>query len=418
MPRDSATANIDSIDFTDHELWRHGFPHDLFTSLRTRAPVWRHPDTPGTVPLGGGFWVLSRHDDVQSVSRDHGRFRSFEGPRIPVDRVRAGQQIVAMDPPQHTRVRKLISAGFTPRMVATLEAQARAWAVAILEGVLERGECNFVQDVAYQLPMHMIADIVGVPESDRAWLFERANLLLVATDPRSYLAPQERSAIQLEIFDYGKRLGAEKRRAPADDVWTILTHAEIEQPDGTMTKLSELELDLFFSLLIIAGSETTRGAISSGLLAFHDHPDELRRLRADRGLMPAAVEEILRWSSPVIYFKRTAVDDTELRGERIAAGERVIMFFPSANRDEEVFAHPFKFDIGRSPNPHVSFGGGGVHFCLGAHLARRQISVLFDEFLNRVADVELVQEPEYSVAGLEIPITVALKDLPVRLTPR
>jgi cytochrome P450 len=287
-----------------------------------------------------------------------------------------------------------------------------------VERALEQGECNFVQEVAYQLPMHMIADIVGIPASDRAWLFDRAHVLLLASDPESYLSLEERAAVQLEIYEYGRQLGAEKRRAPVDDVWTLLTQAEIEQPDGTRTKLSDLELDLFFTVLTIAGSETTRGAISAGLLAFHEHPDELDRLRSDPGLLPSAVEEILRWTSPVTYFKRTATEDVELRGMHIAAGERVVYFFPSANRDEDVFDDPFRFDVGRTPNPQVSFGGGGAHFCLGAHLARREISVLFEELLARVADFEVVGGPEYSVAGIDLPTTFGLKDLPVRLTPR
>jgi cytochrome P450 len=303
-------------------------------------------------------------------------------------------------------------------MIAALDARVRTWAVAIVDRALERGECNFVHDVAYQLPMHMIADIVGVPESDRDWLFERADTVIQSTDPQSYLTPEERSAIHVEIYNYGKDLAAEKRRVPADDVWTILTQAEIAQPDGTMTKLSEFELDQFFELLLLAGSETTRGAISSGLLALHEHPDELGRLRSDPGLMPTAVEEILRWTSPVTYFKRTATEDVELRGMQIAAGERAVYFFPSANRDEDVFDDPFRFDLARTPNPQVSFGGGGAHFCLGAHLARREISVLFDELLAHVADFEIVGEPEYSVAGIELPTTFGLKHLPVRLTPR
>ena len=167
MPRDSAAISVDSVDFTDHDLWRHGFPHEIFTSLRSQAPVWRHPDTPGTAPFGGGFWVLSRHDDVQSVSRDHGQFRSLEGPAMAHRPEAAGRTILTMDPPQHARFRKLISAGFTPRMVAALEQQVRTWAVAIVDRALEQGECNFVHDIAYQLPMHMIPDITGVPESDR-----------------------------------------------------------------------------------------------------------------------------------------------------------------------------------------------------------------------------------------------------------
>jgi len=213
---ESPASSLDSIDLTDHELWRHGFPHDVFTLLRSQAPVWLHPDTPGTVPLHGGFWVVSRHDDVQSVSRDHEQFRSLEGPSLVHPPETAGLTILTMDPPQHTRFRKLISAGFTPRMITALEERVRTWAAAIVDRALERGECNFVHDVAYQLPMHMIADIVGVPESDRDWLFERADTVLQSTDPQSYLTPEERAAIHVEIYNYGKDLAAEKRRVPAE----------------------------------------------------------------------------------------------------------------------------------------------------------------------------------------------------------
>jgi len=411
--------SIDSIDLTDYELWRRGVPHELFTRLRQEAPVWRHPDTPGTEPVGGGFWLLSRHADVQAVSRNHDDFRSLEGPSLPGDPPgREGMRIVSMDPPQHTRLRRLISAGFTPRMVSTLESQAREWAVAILDNAGELGECNFVQEVAYQLPMHMIADIVGIPQSDRTWLFDRVNVLLQSSDPRSYLSPEERTGIQAEMFGYAHQLGEEKRRNPADDVWTTLTQAELEQPDGSRSSLNELELDLFFLVLAFAGSETTRGAISAGLLALVEHPDQMQRLREDPSTVATVADEIVRWASPVTYFRRTTVREVEIRGIRIGPGERVILCYPSANRDEEVFSDPFAFDVGRTPNPQVSFGGGGVHYCLGAHLARREIRVLFEELLSRVGDIELLGDPEYSVQGIENPITVGLKDLPVRLSLR
>ena len=416
MAIDTTVPPIDSIDLTDYELWRHGVPHELFTRLRGEAPVWWHPATPGTAAIGGGFWVLSRHADVQAVSRNHADFRSLEGPSLPGDRPgQEGLRIVSMDPPQHTRLRRLISAGFTPRMVSTLEAQAREWAVAIVEQALERGECNFVQEVAYQLPMHMIADIVGIPRGDRTWLFDRVNILLQSTDPRSFLSAEERADIQMEMFGYAHQLGEDKRRNPADDVWTTLTMAELEQPDGTRSTLSELELDLFFLVLAFAGSETTRGAISAGLLALLERPDQMQHLREDPATKVTMADEIIRWASPVTYFRRTTVRDVEIRGTKIGAGERVILCYPSANRDEEVFRDAFTFDVGRTPNPQVSFGGGGVHYCLGAHLARREIRILFEELLARAGEVELLSEPEYSVQGIENPITVGLKNLHVGL---
>ena len=271
-----ATAVLDSIDLTDAELYRHGFPHELFCVLREEAPVWWHPDTPERTAANGGFWVVSRHADVQAVSRDPQRFRSFEGPALTeMSKDQHGLMIVAMDPPDHTRLRRLISAGFTPRMVAQLDSQARGWAVAIVERALERGTCNFVHEVAYQLPMHMIADIMGIPVADREWLFERVNVLLQSTDPKAPLTRDQRAAVEVELYGYAHELGAEKRRCPADDVWTTLTTAEIDSGNGDPEQLTELELDLFFFVLTAAGSETTRNAISAGLIALLENPDQL-----------------------------------------------------------------------------------------------------------------------------------------------
>ena len=419
MTSDATALTLDSIDLTDYELWRNGIPHELFTLLRKEAPLWRHPDTPGTKRLGGGFWILSRHADVHAVSRNHTDFRSLDGPALSAEQPdQAALPLVSMDPPQHTRIRRLISAGFTPRVMAALEAQTRKWAIAIIGRALEQNECDFVHEVAYKLPMHMIADIVGIPESDRTWLFERVNVLQEATDSRSNMTPEERKAVQMEMYSYANQLAAEKRRAPTDDVWTTLAFAEIEEPDGSRTSLSELELDLFFLVLTIAGSETTTGAISSGLLALLEHPDQMQSLRADPSMINTATDEILRWSSPVAYFRRTATQDAEIRGARIGAGERVMLCYASANRDEDVFLDPFRFDVTRTPNPQISFGGGGVHYCLGANLAKKEIRVLFEELLARVGNIELVSKPQYSVQGIENPLTVGLKDLRVRLTPR
>jgi cytochrome P450 len=412
-------ADLDAVDLTGHEVYRDGFPHELFSRLREGTPVWRHPDTPGTERLGGSFWVVSRHADVQAISRDPVRFRSLEGPAI-VDTTpeREGQMLVTMDPPDHTRLRRLVSAGFTPRMTARLDARAREWAVTIVEGALERGDCDFVQEVAYQLPMHMIADIVGIPHADRAHLFDLVTALLTSTDPTTRLSVRERAAIERELFAYAHDLAAEKRRQPADDVWTLLTDAEIEHTDGSHTHLTELELDLFFMVLTIAGSETTRSAIASGLIALLDHPDQMERMRTEPAVMSGAIDEILRWASPVAYFRRTATEDIVMHDVQMRAGDRVTIWYPSANRDDAAFEHPFTFDITRSPNPHVSFGGGGLHYCLGANLAKREIRVMFQELLARVGEIEITGDPEYAVQGVGNPITLTLKRLPVHLTPR
>ena len=409
---------LDAVDLTQHETFRQGFPHELFSVLRAEVPVWRHPDTAGTERTGGSFWVLSRHADVQAVSRDPVRFRSLEGPAI-VDTTpeREGQMLVTMDPPDHTRLRRLVSAGFTPRMTALLDRQARDWAATIVDHALELGDCNFVNEVAYPLPMHMIADIVGIPHDDRSWLFDQVNSLLQSTDPLTRLSVPERAAIERDMFGYAHELATEKRRRPADDVWSLLTTAEIEQPDGTSTRLSELELDLFFMVLTIAGSETTRSVIASGLIALLEHRDQMERMRTEPDVMPTAIDEILRWGSPVAYFRRTAVEDVVLHDVEIAAGDRVTIWYPSANRDDAAFDQPFAFDITRSPNPHVAFGGGGVHYCLGANLAKREIRVMFEELLDRVGDLEITGTPEYAVQGIGNPITMTLKTLPVHLSP-
>lgn len=417
MTTTSAPFDLATVNLTDAEIFRHGFPHELFTHLREEAPVWRHPAVPGMERFDPGFWVLSKHADVQAVSRDFARFSSHDGPMVPdMPPERQGTMIVTMEPPEHTRVRRLISAGFTPRMVAKLDDQARTWSASIVEAALERGECDFVQDIAALLPMHMIADIMGIPVSDRAWLFDRISRSSRASDPQLGMSVEERTNIELEVFNYAHELGTEKRRCPADDVWTILTDAEITTDAGERTRLTELELDLLFQVLTVAGSETSREAMTAGLIALLDNRDQLERMRNEPEVMPSAVEEIIRWASPADYFRRTATEDVEIRGVKIAAGDKVAMFYPSANRDEDVFPDPFRFDITRKNNPHVSFGGGGVHYCLGANLAKREVSVMYDELLKRVGDIEILAEPVYSASGLDSAVACAIIELPVRLT--
>ena len=409
-------AGPEDVDVTEAEQFRQGFPHEVFRLLRSQAPVFWQP-MPAHVPdaVDDGFWVISKYEDIQSINRDSELFSAFDGPALPVRPEMRGNMIVSMDGREHDRLRKLISSGFTPRMVARLEEQARGWARRIVEDALERGSCNFVDDVAYQLPMHMIADIMGIPVADRKELFDVVKELLQSTDPTSPTTPDEAAALQLRMFQYAQALGKEKRANPGEDVWTILSTAEIEQEDGKREALSEIELDLFFMILTVAGSETTRNAISLGLMALLDHPDQLETLRREPAATRRAVEEIVRFASPVTYFARRATRDTEVRGVAIATGQRVTLWYPSGNRDEDVFSDPDEFDITRDPNHHLAFGGGGRHFCLGANLARREIAILFEELLARASQIEITGPPTYSVQGITNPVYVSLKDLPVRI---
>jgi cytochrome P450 len=295
-------------------------------------------------------------------------------------------------------------------MTRRLEDLAREWAVKIVEEALARETVEFVQEVAYQLPMHMIADILGIPLEDRDWLFALTNDMLLCIDPEHPVPESQREGLATQIFGYGQKIAAKKRAEPADDVLSLLVTVEDE-----LGRLNDLELDAFFMLLTVAGSETTRNAISSGLQQLLVEPEQLEALRRDPNLMKSATEEIIRWSSPVAYFKRTAAEDTEIAGVPIARGERVTLWYPSGNRDAAVFEDPFRFDIRRKPNEHMAFGGGGPHFCLGAHLARREITILFEELLKRTSHIEQIGDPAYSVLGIGNPILVSLGKLPVRL---
>ena len=404
------------LNLTDSALYADGFPHEIFTALRHDEPVWWQ-----TFPEGfpgdheDGFWVLSKHEDIQAVSRNPELFSAFDGPQISNQPEIAGSMLVSMDGKDHVRQRRLISAGFTPRMVNQLERRIRNWAESIVDHALQRGECDFVSEIAYKLPMHVIGDIVGIPVEDRDWLFTLTNEMLqggLADVPRS---AEAYGRAQVELFGYAQKLGQEKRSNPQDDVWTILSTVEVEADDGGRTALSQFELDLFFMLLTIAGSETTRNAVSQGLVALLDHPEQLERLRTEPAAITLAVEEVLRWSSPVSYFARRATRDTEIRGVPIARGDRVTMWFPSGNRDEDVFDEPFRFDVARSPNPHVAFGGGGVHFCLGAHLARRELATLLEVLFERTVQIELAGVPAYAPLGIFNPILLFMAELPVRV---
>jgi cytochrome P450 len=414
------SLDVEAIDLTDGSLYRNGFPHELFADLRSAGGVLHHQSVVAP-PLGTEleFWSVVRHDEIERVNRDWQTFSARDGSSLaPSPPERRGHMLVSMDPTDHTRMRRLISAGFTPRMIADIETRIASRTERILDDIAARGECEFVHDVAYQLPMHVIADIVGIPEDDRQWVFARAEILLKALDPTTSLTETDRRAAEADLFDYAQRLSRTKRAHPADDVWTKLTVAEITDEDGQPTALSDIEIDMFFIILTLAGSETTRNAITQGMLALLAHPDQLRDLRADPTLTVSAADEMIRWASPVLFFGRTATTDVEIGGASVRAGDRMILWYPSGNRDERAFADPFRFDIRRAPNPHVSFGGGGPHYCLGANLAKKEVQVMTRALVDRFDVIEATAEPVWSGGGPVHNVGVSVNRLPVRVTPR
>ena len=409
-------ARLD-VDLTDVELYRNGFPHELFVDLRQRGGVlWHDPVVLHNPPVEMGFWALVRHAPIREVSRDWERFAGYEGPAIPPSPSGRRGSLVSTDPPDHSRLRRLISAGFTPRMVGRLHEHIADRVTALVDAALEAGDCDFVRDLAYPLPMHIIADIVGIPEADRPWVFNRTDVLLTGLTPGSGVTEDERRSAEGDLYGYASELGRAKRANPTDDVWTILAHAEVDDGAGGTTSLAERELDLFFPILTIAGSETTRNALSQGILALMANPDQWQALVDDPQLVDTATDEVIRWASPVLFFARTATRDTTLDGQDIAAGDRVVMFYPSGNRDETAFDDPFRFDIARSPNPHVSFGGGGPHYCLGANLAKEEIRTMLGELARRTR-LEL-GEPSWLAAGPAHNVGVSVERLPVSVSPR
>jgi len=316
--------------------------------------------------------------------------------------------MINTDPPRHTKLRALVNKGFTPRMVAQLEPHIRDITNTVIDAVVEKGSCDFVTEVAAELPLQVIAEMMGVPPEDRRALFRWSNRMIGQDDPEYATSEDEAKRASLEVYMYANQLAAERRKNPRDDLMSVLLNAEV---DGE--RLSEMEFDVFFVLLMIAGNETTRNLISGGMLALIEHPDQRARLLKDPSLMSTAVDEMLRWVSPVMAFRRTATRDVELRGQKIRENDKVLMFYPSANRDEEVFPEADRFDIGRTPNDHLAFGIG-EHFCLGSNLARLEIRVMFEELLRRLPDIELAGP----VARLRSNFINGIKHMPVAFTPK
>ncbi len=398
---------LDEIDLLA-ETWSHEVPHEAFDALRTDDPVHWHPE-----PDGPGFWAVTRHADVVAVSRDSETFSSELGATFidtQTDEALAQMRltILNMDPPKHNRYRRLVSKGFTPRVIAQLEEQIERRAVRIVDDVCERGECEFVEDVAAKLPLEMICEMVGLPESDWQRMFEISNTVVAFDDPEYQANPEIGAAAATEIYLYCNDIAADRRANPRDDLMTALVQAEL---DGD--RLDELELNLFFVTLVVAGNETTRNLISHGTLALIDHPEQMQMLRDDPSLYPSAVEEMLRWGSSIHNFRRTATRDTEIGGQPIKAGDKVVIYYMAANRDPSVFVDPHRFDITRTPNDHVAFGGGGVHFCLGASLARSEIAAITRQVVERMPDLALAGP----VRRLRSDFINGIKEMPVTFTP-
>jgi cytochrome P450 len=428
------------INLADPAPFERGEAHELFRILRREAPVHFNPGgrLPGDNASGTGtmlgdveikpFWNLTRYEDVVEVSRRPDLWSSakgitqFETTYIsPEDMMMNtdGKMLITMDPPRHVRLRRLVNKGFTPRAVGAMEEHIRQITTEILDDIAAKRECDFVTDVACLLPLAVICGMMGVGKEDWGLMFQLTNKVLGGGDPeyQTDVPEEQRGTIEaaritsingfMGMFQFWSKLIADRRSERRDDLVSLLIDSEI---DGEA--LNDEEILLFSFLLIVAGNETTRNAISGGLLALSQHPDEKSRLLDDASLMDSAVEEILRWTSPVTHMARVATADTSIRGQQIKQGERVVMWYPSVNRDEDVFPEPDRFDITRSPNEHLAFGIG-EHFCLGAGFARLELKVLFQELFRRFPDIELAGEPE----RLRSTFIGGIKHLPVRYTP-
>ncbi len=391
---------LDDIDLSSIEFWQRPLDEreGAFLTLREEAPIryFREPEVPGLV-TGPGYWSLARHADVLHVSRNPEVFSSARGGVNIIDQPpEFGEffgSMIVMDDPRHARLRRIVSRGFTPQMLRKVEDSVETAATGIIDDVIELGSCDFVSDVAAALPLKIICDMMGIPRSDYRFVFDRTNVILGAGDPEYVpdpvsVIPALLSAGQ-DLSNLMADLAKSRRGKPTDDLTSALIHAEV---DGE--RLTDAEVGSFFVLLVAAGNETTRNAISHGMKALSDNPDQRRLWMSDfERYAPTAVEEIVRWASPVIHFRRTATRDTEISGQKVREGEKVVMWYNSANRDASVFDDPFEFRVDRSPNEHVGFGGPGPHFCMGAHLARREITVMFRHLFRRLPDLEITDEP-------------------------
>jgi cholest-4-en-3-one 26-monooxygenase len=376
---------MSELPLHDPRLYAAGFPHERFRWLRDNDPVSHHEHE----NYEGGYWVVARHADVQTVSRDAETWRNAPSPTVDIPPGSPPEThldiLINLDGHGHTLMRKVVNRGFTPRRIANLTDLVQARVDATLDALLERDSADLVHDIAEPLPLHVIADLVGVPEADRAQVFSWTERTF-AFDPEADVT--DRLTASAEMFTYAGELSRHRQSTPRDDLLSVITHAEV---DGH--RLTEPQIAAFFMLLQNAGSETTRGVIAGGTIALLENPDQLARLRADPSLLPAAVEELVRYTTPVLYFARQATKDTAIAGVPIREGERVLLSYPSANRDERVFASPDRLDLARTPNEHVAFGAGGPHFCLGASLARLELRIMFESIMRRFEGLTIAGDP-------------------------
>ncbi|QSQ14985.1 cytochrome P450 [Myxococcus landrumensis] len=395
-------------DLASPITYGRAIPHETFEHLRREAPVYFHQEPDG----GTGFWAITRHEDIITISRDPATYSSYRGGTSIEDYSQEDLSLIRfmllnMDPPQHVKYRRLVSSGFTPVAITYLEPRIRAVTKEILDKVVHEREFDFVTSIAAELPLQVIAELVGIPHEERHQLFAWSNRLIDYDDSGRARSFDDAKMAAMEMWQYANQLAARNQGREGKDLVSVLMNAEV---DGE--KLNEAEFDAFFLLLIVAGNETTRNLISGGMLALMEHPEELAKLRANPALLPTAVEEMLRWVSPVVCFRRTVTRDTVLRGQQLREGDKVVLFYPSANRDESVFENPGRFDISRFPNEHIAFGIG-QHYCLGTSLARLEIRVMFEELLKRLDGLELAGPVERRRSKL----VNAIRAMPVRRPP-
>jgi cytochrome P450 len=394
-----------AINLIDPEYFAaHGHPWDQYEWLRANSPVFWHDE-----PDGPGFWAITKYDDIRAISRTPKIFSSYEtGVMLPdpdpMGLYAQRLMMLNMDPPQHDRFKLLVSRGFTPKNAPLLRPRIEELAREILDAAMQKGSCDFVSEIAGRLPSGLIAELMGMPREDGERLYNLTEIM--HTNDDAVAPPEVKMAAIGEMLMYGQSVADKKRKAPGDDLATILVNAEV---DGD--RLTDEEFQWFFLLLVNAGGDTTRNLLAAGLQLLFDHPDQRAKLMSDTdGHLATAIEEMLRFSSPVSHFKRTVMEDTIIRGQAIKAGERVVMFYGSANRDEDVFENPDTFDITRDPNPHVAFGAGGPHLCLGMHVARVELAVMFKELLSRMP---LVQ-PDGAIERMHSSFIAGIHSMPVK----
>jgi cytochrome P450 len=406
-----ATPELDLVDPATYVA--HGYPHHIWTDLRQASPVsWIER------PSGDSYWAITKHADIMHVGKNPELFISsptlfvkFEDEVEGEGRFEAPPTLIALDPPKHHKYRQIISKRFTPRAMKALHGDIERIAKKIVDDMLDRGDENsvdFVDKVAAPLPIAVIAWLLGVPECDWNLLYEWTNRTIGAGDPEYQKegenAAQTANAATIELFTYFTNLVEEKRKKPADDLVTLFANAEV---DGK--KLEPMDVLAWCFIIVIAGNETTRNGTSGGMLALIEHQDQLRKVQNDMSLLKPCIEEVLRWTSPIIHFARTATADTEIRGQKIRKGDRLGLFYGSANRDEEVFDRPFEFDVTRQPNRHLAFGVG-EHFCAGAHVARLEMEMAYKYLIPRIEEIELTGPPE----RLHSALVGGVKHLPIR----